>query len=69
MQDDSTVLPKEVEARVTGGKLHILGQVIPLPIKGKGSFTIVYLDDALRIFQSPNGSIVAQVRADRLKKQ
>lgn len=39
----------------------MLGARVPLPIQGTGQFTIVYLDDQLRVFRS-GGALAVQVR-------
>ena len=68
-QDASSSTPKAIDVRIDGGALHLFGTRVPLPIRGRGSFEVAYLDDTLRIFRSPNGSVSVQVREDMLVGQ
>ena len=36
--------------------------------RGKGTFTIMYTDDSLRLLRGAGGSLVVQVRLDVLQK-
>jgi hypothetical protein len=66
-QDDSRALPKAVDVSVTGGALHAWGRRLPLPIRGKGTFTIAYLDDKVRLFRGGK-SLSLQIRQDALEQ-
>lgn len=55
-----------MQANITSGNLHLFGLDVPLPIRGVGTFEVLYLDDSLRIFRS-FGSYAVQVRRDRLQ--
>lgn len=69
MQDDSLTLPKCIDVEISEGAVHLRGRKIPLPIRGKGEFTIAYLDDVVRVFKSPSGSVSLQVKASWLAKR
>lgn len=56
-------LPVMIRASVEGGKVCVLGKEIELPIRGKGEVKLMFIDDRLRVFQSPrNGATTVQVR-------
>jgi len=61
-QDNRTHLPVDIEVEVSSGILHIFDRKIPLPIKGRGKFTVCYLDDTLRIFRSQGRGLSVQVK-------
>lgn len=67
-QGDTSSTPVEVQTFVTGAKLHAFGKELALPIRGKGTFTILYCDDSLRLLRGSNSSLVVQIRADVLQK-
>ena len=69
LQDSATNLPKLVKANVKGGQIVAWGRSIPLPISGTGFFSIMYVDDAVRVFSDQKkGTVSVQVRADRLRQ-
>lgn len=60
---ESGRLPVTIRASVERGKVCVLGKEIGLPIKGEGKVELMYIDDRLRVFQSPrNGAMTVQVR-------
>jgi hypothetical protein len=67
-QGDTSSTPVEVQTSVTGATLHAFNKKLPLPIRGKGTFTIMYTDDSLRLLRGAGGSLVVQVRLGVLQK-
>ncbi|KAF5830712.1 hypothetical protein DUNSADRAFT_14118 [Dunaliella salina] len=67
VQGEASSLPVTVQANINEGRLHFFGRELPLPIKGKGLFTILYIDDKVRIFRSGN-SYAVQVQQGELQK-
>jgi hypothetical protein len=65
VQDASTRTPKVIDVQVNSGLLHVAGVDVPLPIRGKGTFEVCYLDSNLRVFKS-GSSYSVQVRAEYL---
>ena len=69
LQDTHTNLPKLIKANISGGQLAAWGQTIPLPISGSGFFSIMYIDDAVRVFSDQKkGTVSVQIQADRLQQ-
>lgn len=64
VQEDATSLPMRIVASVATGQLIAFGFNIPLPIKGSGLVDLLYLDQDVRIFRSPQGSVTVQKRAN-----
>eukprot|EP00967_Tisochrysis_lutea_P065311 scaffold84901_cov15-Tisochrysis_lutea.AAC.1 len=64
-QGEASSLPVTVQANIEEGRLYFFGKELPLPIKGKGLFTILYIDDKVRIFRSGK-SYAVQVRCSAL---
>lgn len=68
-QDSHTNLPKLVKANITGGQIQAWGRTIPLPISGTGFFSIMYVDDAVRVFSDQKkGTVSVQLQADKLRQ-
>lgn len=67
-RDASTTTPKVIDVQITSGMLYAWGLEVPLPIQGRGTFEVCYLDDSLRIFRS-GSSYSVQVRATTLPEQ
>ena len=65
-QDASTRTPKVIDVQISSGLLHLAGLDVPLPIRGKGTFEVCYLDTNLRVFRS-GSSYSVQVRAGYLE--
>lgn len=63
-EEDATSLPMRIVASVATGQLIAFGFNIPLPIKGSGLVDLLYLDQNVRIFRSPQGSVTVQKRAN-----
>jgi hypothetical protein len=57
-----------VKAAVERGCLHAFGRDIPLPIRGSGYVSIMYLDSELRVLQNRGGAVTVQLRKDRLEQ-
>lgn len=69
LQDTNSNLPKLVKANISGGEVTALGRKVPLPFKGTGFFSIMYVDDAVRVFSDRDkGTVSVQVQADRLQE-
>lgn len=69
LQGSNTNLPKLVKANISGGEVTILGRRLPLPFKGIGFFSIMYVDDSIRVFSDRDkGTVSLQVQADRLQQ-
>lgn len=61
MQGDGNSMPVAIRADVEQGCLHIGDSLeVPLPIRGSGTFEVLYTDGVLRIFRS-QGSYAVQV--------
>lgn len=67
LQDDSTQLPKRVEANITSGQLHAFGLTLQLPIRGTGYFEVIFLGEQLRVFRSGN-ALAVQVKESCLSQ-
>ena len=68
-QDSHTNLPKLVKANISGGQITAWGRTIPLPISGSGFFSIMYVDDTVRVFSDQNkGTVSVQIQADKLQQ-
>jgi len=67
IEGEASSLPVTVQANIEEGRLYFFGKELPLPIKGKGLFTILYIDDKVRIFRSGK-SYAVQVQRDELGK-
>ena len=68
-QDSDTNLPKLVKANVSGGEIVAWGKRLPLPISGTGFFSIMYVDDTVRVFcDQKKGTVSVQIQADRLRQ-
>jgi hypothetical protein len=61
-------LPQGFQVEIFRGEIDVFGYNLPLPIRGKGTFTVVYVDDVMRIFQSPSGTLSVQIRDDKLQQ-
>ena len=58
-----------VKANISGGEVTALGRTLPLPFKGSGLFSIMYVDDAVRVFSDRDrGTVSVQVQADKLQQ-
>lgn len=69
LQDSQTNLPKLIKANISGGQLAAWGRRIPLPISGSGFFSIMYVDDAVRVFSDQKkGTVSVQIQADKLQQ-
>eukprot|EP00983_Pelagomonas_calceolata_P020146 635550-Pelagomonas_calceolata.AAC.4 len=62
-QGEASSLPVTVQANIEEGRLYFFGKELPLPIKGKGLFTILYIDDKVRIFRSGKSYAVQRARS------
>ncbi|KAL3134719.1 hypothetical protein ABBQ32_007722 [Trebouxia sp. C0010 RCD-2024] len=68
-QDTATNLPKLVKANISGGHVVAWGRRIPLPISGTGFFSVMYVDDTVRVFSDQKkGTVSVQIRADKLRQ-
>lgn len=67
---NSLLLPVIVDVEIKGGCLHLWNKKISLPIQGRGSFSILYLDDVLRVFKSntTSGSLSVQMKKEVLDR-
>jgi hypothetical protein len=69
MQDSSTNLPKLVKANISGGQITAWGRKFPLPISGTGLFSVMYIDDTIRVFSDQKkGTVSVQMQADKLRQ-
>ncbi len=69
MQDSNTNLPKLVKANISGGQITAWGLKIPLPISGTGFFSVMYVDDTIRVFSDQKkGTVSVQMQADKLRQ-
>ncbi len=69
MQDSNTNLPKLVKANISGGQIIAWGRKIPLPISGTGFFSVMYVDDNIRVFSDQKkGTVSVQMQADKLRQ-
>lgn len=69
LQDSKTNLPKLVKTNVSGGEIVAWGKRIPLPISGSDFFSIMYVDDTVRVFSAQKkGAVSVQIQADRLRQ-
>ena len=69
MQGDNTSLPKLVKANISGGQIEAWGRKVPLPISGTGFFSVMYVDDTMRVFSDQKkGTVSVQVKADKLRQ-
>ena len=69
LQDEETNLPKLIKANISGGELVAWGKRIPVPISGTGFFSIMYVDDTVRVFSDQKkGTVSVQIQADRLRQ-
>ncbi|CAG9462469.1 unnamed protein product [Pedinophyceae sp. YPF-701] len=66
-REEPDVLPRTIVAYIEQGAVEVpsRGWTLPLPIRGKGSFEVAYVDQRIRVFRSPLGSLAVQVPADR----
>lgn len=68
-QDSNTNLPKVVKANISGGQITAWGRKIPLPISGTGFFSVMYVDDNIRVFSDrKKGTVSVQMQADKLRQ-
>ncbi|KAL0043528.1 hypothetical protein WJX79_007448 [Trebouxia sp. C0005] len=66
-QDSNTTLPKLVKANISGGQITAWGRQIPLPISGTGFFSVMYVDDNIRVFSDQKkGTVSVQMQASKL---
>ena len=72
---NAKTLPVDVSVSISSGGLTVLGSRFELPISGPGLLRILYVDDRIRVFESPtdspekweeSGLVVVQVREDAL---
>ena len=69
LQDEDTNLPKLVKANISGGEIIAWGKRIPVPISGTGFFSIMYVDDTLRVFSDQKkGTVSVQIQSDKLQQ-
>lgn len=69
LQDNETNLPKLVKASISGGEIVAWGKRIPLPISGTGFFSVMFVDDTVRVFSDQKkGTVSVQIQADRLRQ-
>jgi len=69
MQDSNANLPKLVKANISGGQITAWGRKIPLPISGTGFFSVMYVDDTIRVFSDQKkGTVSVQMQADKLRR-
>ena len=68
MQGQTSRMPVLVKATVQEGHLHAFGRDIPLPIRGSGYVSVMYVDGVLRVLQNRTGAVTVQLRKDRLQE-
>lgn len=62
-------MPKLVKANISGGEIIAWGKRIPVPISGTGFFSIMYVDDTLRVFSDQKkGTVSVQIQSDKLQQ-
>lgn len=68
-QGDNKSLPKLVKANISRGQIEAWGRKVPLPISGTGFFSVMYVDDTIRVFSDQKkGTVSVQVKADKLRQ-